>query len=598
MIETYKKLYGLLDMRERRRVILVLLLLVLVAFAQVLGVASIMPFIAVLANPGVIETNRYLSLVYETLGFTSREGFLFFLGMVFFVLLVGSLALEALGAWAQLRFSHNRNYQWGARLVGGYLRQPYEWFLNRHSADLATSVLAEVNQVVTSALFPAMQAIAHVLVAVFLLALLVAVDPVLAFAIGGVLGGSFVLIAMALKKRLKKIGVERREANKSRFHIVQEAFGGIKDVKVSGLEESFVRRFRRPSQVLASRQISAGVMSQMPSYAMQALLFGGMMLALLYLMASYGGFQEAIPVAALYAFAAYRLLPAIRNIYSDVTKLRFSEAALDALCADFASLQTVADDPGSTPSDRIPFNKSLKLDEVVYAYPGATRTALTGLSLSIPAFSTIGLVGSTGSGKTTTVDLILGLLRPQAGRLVVDGREIMDEHVRAWQRSVGYVPQHIFLADDSIAGNIAFGLQAKDIDMAAVEQAARVANLHDFVISDLPAGYDTHVGERGVRLSGGQRQRIGIARALYHDPDMLILDEATSALDNLTEQAVMEAVHNLGHRKTIVLIAHRLSTVKNCDRIYLLEKGRLIAEGSYDELIAMNERFRAMAEAV
>jgi ATP-binding cassette, subfamily B, bacterial PglK len=598
MIDVYRKLYGLLDSRERRRVVLVLLLLVLVAFAQVLGVASIMPFIAVLANPDVVETNRYLSLLYETLGFTSREGFLYFLGLVFFALLVGSLALEALGGWAQLRFSHNRNYQWSARLVGGYLRQPYEWFLNRHSADLATSVLAEVNQVVTAALFPAMQAIAHILVALFLLALLIAVDPVLAVAIGGVLGGGFGLIAMTLKKRLKKIGVERREANKSRFHIVQEAFGGIKDVKVAGLEESFVRRFRRPSQILASRQISAGLMSQMPSYAMQALLFGGMMLALLYLMASYGGFQEAIPVAALYAFAAYRLLPAIKNIYGDVTKLRFSEAALDALCKDFATLQTFADEKGPADSDRVPLRKSLQLDRVVYAYPGATRTALTGLSLAIPAFSTIGLVGSTGSGKTTTVDLILGLLRPQSGRLVIDGREITDELVRAWQRSVGYVPQHIFLADDSVAGNIAFGLQAKDIDRASVERAARVANLHDFVVSDLPEGYDTHVGERGVRLSGGQRQRIGIARALYHDPDILILDEATSALDNLTEQAVMEAVHNLGSRKTIVLIAHRLSTVKSCDRIYLLEQGRLVGEGSYDELIAVNERFRAMAEAV
>jgi ATP-binding cassette, subfamily B, bacterial PglK len=602
MFEMYKKIYGLLDARERRRGALVLALLVLVAFAQVLGVASIMPFIAVLANPEVIQTNQYLAAAYHWLGFTSQQAFLHFLGLVFLVLLVGSLVLEAVGSWAQLRFSHNRNYQWSSRLVGGYLRQPYEWFLNRHSSDLATAVLGEVSQVVTSALFPAMQAIAHILVAVFLMILLIVVDPVLALAIGGVLGGGFGLISMALRKRLKRIGAERRLANKSRFLVVQEAFGGIKDVKVAGLEESFVRRFRQPSQILAKRQISAGLIAQMPTFAMQALLFGGMMLALLYLMATYGGFQEAIPIAALYAFAAYRLMPAIKNIYKDVSQLRFSEAALNALCTDFATLQTfpeLSPSPAETGAEsRIRLQKHLQLVDVVYRYPDASRTALAGLTLRIPAFTTIGLVGATGSGKTTTVDLILGLLRPQSGRLVVDGEEIKDDQLRSWQRSVGYVPQQIFLADDSVAGNIAFGSRPKDIDIHAVERAASVANLHSFVVNDLPEGYQTHVGERGVRLSGGQRQRIGIARALYHDPDILILDEATSALDNLTEQAVMEAVHNLGSRKTIVLIAHRLSTVKNCDRIYLLEQGCVIGEGTYDELIKANERFRAMAEAV
>jgi ATP-binding cassette, subfamily B, bacterial PglK len=600
MIQHYQKLYGLLDERERRRVFIVLALLVLVAFAQVLGVASVMPFIAVLANPEVIETNRYLAFAYDRLGFESAQAFMYFLGIVFFLLLVGSLLLEALGTWAQLRFSHNRNYQWSARLIGGYLRQPYEWFLNRHSSDLATSVLAEVNQVVNGALFPAMQAIAHVLVAVFLMALLIAVDPWLALALGGVLGGGFGLISMSLKKRLKKIGVERRDANRSRFHVVQEAFGGIKDVKVSGLEESFVGRFRHPSQILARRQISAGLISQIPSFAMQGLLFGGMMLALLYLMATYGGFQEAVPIAALYAFGAYRLMPAIKNIYRDVSQLRFSEAALDALCGDFASLQTFPDRAKAERDrgERLRLDKELILDNVFFEYPGATRTALQGLSLVIPAFNTIGIVGSTGSGKTTTVDLVLALLRPGRGRLVVDGTEVTDDLVRQWQRSVGYVPQQIFLADDSVASNIAFGLQAGEIDMNAVERAANVANLHDFVVNELPDGYQTRVGERGVRLSGGQRQRIGIARALYRDPDLLILDEATSALDNLTEHAVMEAVHNLGSRKTIILIAHRLTTVKSCDRIYLLEEGRLAGEGKYDELIQANARFRAMAAAV
>jgi ABC-type multidrug transport system fused ATPase/permease subunit len=220
---------------------------------------------------------------------------------------------------------------------------------------------------------------------------------------------------------------------------------------------------------------------------------------------------------------------------------------------------------------------------------------LAGLSLQVWAKTTVGIVGGTGAGKTTAVDVLLGLLQPQTGTLRVDGTAITQANLRSWQRAVGYVPQQIFLIDDSVGANIAFGIPLEDRDQAAIEAAARVANLHDFVLSDLPQGYDTHVGERGVRLSGGQRQRIGIARALYHNPEVLILDEATSALDNLTERAVMEAVHTLGRQKTIIMIAHRLSTVRNCDRIFLLEQGRVSAAGTYEELVAGSEVFRRMA---
>ena len=230
-----------------------------------------------------------------------------------------------------------------------------------------------------------------------------------------------------------------------------------------------------------------------------------------------------------------------------------------------------------------------------FSYPLAERKALQGLSLTIPARTTVGIVGGTGAGKTTAVDLMLGLLDMQEGTLAVDGVPITPRNVRAWQDTIGYVPQHIFLTDDTVASNVAFGLPPDQIDHAAVERAARIAELHGFVTEELPQGYDTVVGERGIRLSGGQRQRIGIARALYHDPDVLIMDEATSALDNLTERAVMDAVHNLGHAKTIILIAHRLTTVQACDTIFMLEHGQLVAQGSYNELLDTSRKFRAMA---
>ena len=561
-----------------------------------------MPFIAVLSNPEVVETNPYLAYTYEVLGFGTRSDFLFFLGAVFFVLLIGSLVLKAMGLWAQLRYSQNRNYAWSARLIRGYLNQPYEWFLNRHSADLGTSVLAEVTQVINGVLFPAMQVIAQALVAILLMALLISVDPVLAAAMGIGLGGTYFIISGLLRRRLRRLGVERRAANHARFHVVQEAFTGIKEVKIGGLEEVLVNRFERPAQIMASRQISAGLYGQLPSFAMQGLLFGGMLLVLLYLMAQRGGFQDALPVIALYAFGGYRLMPALQKIYQGIAQIRVTEAPLNALCEDFRSLRTerkksnIRDTLGSTADrpSRLHLEDRLELGEVSYSYPGASRPALDGVTIAVPARTTVGLVGATGSGKTTCVDIILGLLAPTEGTLRVDGVTITGDTVRHWQRSLGYVPQQIFLSDDTVAANIAFGLPKHRIDMAAVERAAEVANLHEFIVSELPEGYYTKVGERGVRLSGGQRQRIGIARALYHDPDVLIQDEATSALDNLTEQAVMEAVQNLGSRKTVIIIAHRLTTVESCDRIFLLERGRVAESGTYDELVARNEQFRAM----
>jgi ABC-type branched-subunit amino acid transport system ATPase component len=326
---------------------------------------------------------------------------------------------------------------------------------------------------------------------------------------------------------------------------------------------------------------------------MEGIAFGGMLLVVLYLMGQDGGFASALPVMALYAFAGFRLLPALQQIYVSSTQLRFAGPALDALHGDLKKLGNF--NLQTLPILPMRFTQSIELAHINYTYPNACKPALKDISLYIPANSTIGLVGSTGSGKTTAIDLILGLLEAQSGSLSIDGKDIDFNNRRQWQKSIGYVPQEIYLSDDTIASNIAFGINNKEIDMVAVERAATIANLHHFVIKDLPLGYQTNVGERGVRLSGGQRQRIGIARALYNSPQVLILDEATSALDNLTEHAVMEAVNNLNHEITIILIAHRLSTVRQCDQIFLLDTGVVSAKGTFDELISQNDQFRSMA---
>ena len=373
--------------------------------------------------------------------------------------------------------------------------------------------------------------------------------------------------------------------------MLNEVFSAVKEVKVGGLEQAYIQRFAGPAYTFARHLTSENMIRLIPRMAVEAIAFGGMLSLVLYLLAQRGSFASALPVIALYAFTGYRLMPSLQQIYAAVTQVRFTGPALDALHTELMSLQTVHPNQSEEP---VKLQQAITLNQVHYSYPNAAQPALKGISLTIPARSTVGLVGTTGSGKTTTVDLILGLLEAQQGTLAVDGQVITDYNRRSYQRTIGYVPQQIYLADDTVAANIAFGLDAKEIDQAAVERAAKIANLHEFVRNELPQQYQTTVGERGVRLSGGQRQRIGIARALYHNPQVLILDEATSALDNLTEQVVMEALHNLGHKITIIMIAHRLSTVKECDSIFVLEKGNLIAQGSFNELLHSSERFRAM----
>jgi ABC-type multidrug transport system fused ATPase/permease subunit len=593
-MQTLKKLLDLLTPHERRRAGVLLGMILIMALLDMLGVASIMPFMAVLANPELVKTNEILKTAYavsSNLGVDSPEQFLFALGIGVFVLLVGSLAFKALTTYAQLRFTLMREYSLGRRLVEGYLYQPYSWFLNRHSADLGKTILSEVSTVIGGGLMPIMTLIAQGAVAIALLTLLIVMDPKLALTVGLTLATAYGLIYKTTSGLLVRMGIERVKANQERFTAVSEAFGAAKEVKVGGLEHAYIQRFADPAQTYARHQASAQVISQLPRFALEAIAFGGMLLVMLYLMAQSGSFASALPIIALYAFAGYRLMPALQQIYGALTQLRFAGPALDALHKDLMSLQPAGP---NTQQPSMALTQAITLNNIVYRYPNAAAPALKGISLTIPAKSTVGVVGATGSGKTTTVDLILGLLDAQEGTLAIDGQPITDHNKRAWQRAIGYVPQQIYLADDTVAANIAFGIEPEQINQTAVERAAKIANLHEFVISDLPQGYATTVGERGVRLSGGQRQRIGIARALYHNPQVLILDEATSALDNLTEQAVMEAVRNLGHEITIILIAHRLSTVKECDQIFLLVKGELKRRGLFEELTKSDETFKKM----
>jgi len=596
MINTYRVAIGILDKREKLLAFYVLLLTILVAFIEVLGVASIMPFIAVVTNPSIIETNLLLSYLFDALNFQDTDAYVFFLGICVFVFLVGSTFLKALVVWAQVYYAQLRNFSISTRLVAGYLRQPYSWFLARNTSDLAASTIEEVSRVVNGVIHPLMRLASNCLVAILLLMLLVYVDPVLAVSISLVLGITYGATFKFAAKRLSAQGLTLTEAQRSRLKAVTEAFCGIKDVKISGLESNFIEKYRKPAKKYAFAQVSSKLWAEMPSFAIQALVFGGMIIITLYLMKTRDGFNGAAPVLALYALGAYKLMPALQEIYKQLVEIKFHRSALHSIVKDSGLIQSVdAADLDENTTEPLCIAEFIELKSIKFSYPESSKLSLDIDDLRIDKNTTVGFVGGSGAGKTTAVDLILGLLQPESGGVFVDGQKVTNSNLRSWQRNIGYVPQQIYLSDDSIAANIAFGLSRDNIDYKAVEKAARVADLHTFITDDLPEGYDTVVGEMGVRLSGGQRQRIGIARAVYHDPDVLILDEATSALDNITEKIIMEAITKLGHKKTIIIIAHRLTTVKDCDKLFLFEKGKIEAFGDFNELIASNSHFREMA---
>ncbi len=594
---TLRKVLGLFTQEERRLLWLVFAGVLGAALLETAGVASIVPFLAVIANPNAVRDNDMLHWLFTAWGFTSVNWFLLFLGFLSLGALVVSNAMRALVTWGILQFSWMRNHSLSLRLLESYLRRPYIFFLNENTATLGRNILSETQGAVGGVLMPALQIIARGTVLLCLMALIIAVNPVLSLVVTGVMGAIYGGIYLFLQRKIERAGGERMEANALRFKIASEAFGGIKAVKLMGSEDTFVGRYSAHSFQFAKHNATAEVLSALPLYALETVAFGGIILIVIYLMATGGDLAQVLPLAGLFAFAGYRMMPAMQQIYSGAIQLRFNLVVLDTLHEALQAGSATAGHRDSRDIEPLPFKDRLELRGITFQYPRTAAPVIRDLSLTIKAGSSVALAGKTGSGKTTISDIILGLLPPAEGSLRVDGIEIGAEKLQRWQRNLGYVPQDIYLQDDTVASNIAFGMADKKVDMAAVERAAKIANIHDFIVGELPRGYQSMVGERGLRLSGGERQRVGIARALYHDPAVLVLDEATSALDGATEQAVFTAIENIARVKTLIIIAHRLTTVRKCDVVYVIDDGHIIAQGTYDELMESNAKFRKMARA-
>ncbi len=594
-----KKIKIIIAPQEKWQLLVLFASILLMALFQTLGVVSILPFMSIVMQPEMIESNRWLNWLYNSLGFTSVNSFIIFIGtLMLLIIIIGNLT-SALATWLKVRFVWRKNHNISSDLLKKYLSLPYVYFLTKNTADLTKNILSEVNILTNNFILPLIDIMVKGFVAIGILSMLLFTNIYITISSAIIFSGSYALIYFYFHDKLKVNGAKRLKENMLRFKTAGEALSGIKDIKVTGREAFFYYRYLRHSREFSNLQAWSSLIGVMPRYFLETIAFGGIVTLVLYFITTTGNANEVIPMISFFAFAAYRLMPALQVVFTSFTRVRFSQTTVNRIIEDLSEKGGFREQflvYEKEPVKPMPFNTSLQLKEVSYNYPNTNEPVIRDLSLSIKHNTSIGLVGPTGAGKTTLVDIILGLLTPRKGEFSVDGVKINENNILNWQKNLGYVPQYIYLSDDTITNNIAFGIPGEKIGREIVEHAAKISNLHDFIISELPNGYQTIVGERGIRLSGGERQRVGIARALYHDPEVLVLDEATSSLDGITESAVLEAINNVAKLKTVIIVAHRLPTVKGCDIIYLIDKGKIIAQGTYDELMSSSATFRAMAK--
>lgn len=596
MLKLVKELFTLLSDKQRKQLYLLQVLVVLMSFAEIVGVASIAPFMALVGDMSMIERKNALATLYGYSGFSSPMQFTFWLGVGVLVTLTISALISMYTTWRLSVFGSHVGTQIGDRLYAHYMNQSWLFHASGSSAQLIKQVTTDSSRVTAETINPVLQINAKITLATFMSIAIFIYDPIVA-SMGLILFGvAYFVLYKIVRNRLHNNGRIFSKESTIRFELMNEGFGGIKDILILGRSENFIKRFCSSGNKLARSIAVNQAISQLPRYFMELVAFGSMIALILYLLKTHhGDLSMVLPILSVYALAGFKLLPAFQLIYSNIANIRGSMAAFESIRID---LKNSRNDSNTSKivqaTEQLNLTKSIKLENITFTYPEKNESALKNLTMHVYANSIVGIVGSSGSGKSTAIDIILGLIKPQYGELLIDGKKIDDTNMRVWQNSIGFVSQSIFLSEGTISENVAFGIPKDEIDIQKVNKALSLAHLQEFIL-DLPEGIDTRVGERGVQLSGGQRQRVGIARALYNDNSVLVFDEATSALDGITEKIIMDAIHDFDGKKTIIMIAHRLKTVKKCSKIFFIDKGHLIDSGTYDELIQNNEHFKKMA---
>lgn len=570
MLNIACRLWKILTTLEKKKIIIVLLLTIVMAFLETLGVLSVMPFLAVLSSPNIIENDTRVHYFYEILGSTSYTNFIIKLGLVSIASIFVSSLFKVIHSYGISRFVSLQRHYLSTRLLSIYLKQDYDFFIQKNSSELTKNILSQVDQLVDSIIQPLMSIISYGLVIACMVFLIFIYNPYIAISVFSIFLIVYTSIYFSVKKFLGKIGQEFQHANSERYKACNEVLGGIKDVKINHADQGYLQYFQQQSSIFARHLAANQTVGNIPLLLVESMGYCAIIGLAVSLVLNNQNISTILPSLGLFGFAAYRMLPAAQNIYRAISGMRFSFDSANKILDDLYLPVQLNEKNNSL---KLIFKHQIELRNINYAYPAyPDKNVLKDFSLVIPYKCSVGIVGKSGSGKSTLMDILLGLLQPQQGELLIDGVVINKSNVHLWQRLVGYIPQFIYLADDTVAQNIAFGIPKDDIDMNAVVSAAKAAQIHDFIVNHLKDGYNTLVGERGVMLSGGQRQRVGIARALYKDPQVLFMDEATSALDVETEKAVNEAINALSGKKTMIIIAHRESAVAQCDRILNLSE--------------------------
>jgi len=570
--------------------------MILISVLEIVNIGAIFPLMVAIVDPGKFATLPFVPRLIEWFGPAGQVSVVLLMAVVLLGLVIIKAVATSFSYRWQFRFAYDIQRNLSTQLLRSYLFAPYCYHINRNTADLLKNIQSEVPALANGVLIPGLQVVGEAIVFLAIILFLGVVDPVLTLVVASVLTATIPLVLYLTKRQTEKHAIQRRRTVGDMYRYATTGLSGFKDLMVLGRQGSFVQRYEESCRLYCQSNAHIMLMGQMPRLVLEVLMFSGLLVILGYATYTTGDTKTALPLLGLYAVATVRILPSLSKIVGGVVQIRYYRGLLDMLPQIFDPVGR----PGSPEPDYFPrrlvLANELRIENLTYSYPGAAHPSLEGISLKIPKGKTVAFVGPSGAGKTTLADVLLGLLDGYHGRILIDTVELSRDNVRDWQSQVGYVPQNVYLADDTLLNNIAFGVPADAIDLGAAKRAVEIAQLSD-VVSGLPRNWDTVVGERGIKLSGGQRQRIGIARALYNNPQVLLMDEATSALDGLTEKEISNEIELLAGDRTIMLIAHRLSTIKKCDVIFVLEGGRLTGVGSYDELSRTNSFFAQIADS-
>ena len=596
MLKIIIELFSLLTANQRRRFYMLQVLVVIMSFAEIVSIASIVPFMALIGDLSILEKDNLLAVLYFESNLNNPYEFIFYLGIFVLITLVIAASVSMFVAWRLSMFATQVGVEIADRLYSYYLNQDWLFHTTGSTSNLTKKIAVEAPRVTVQILLPLVQMNARIILIFLILLIMLLYDPIIVVVGFVVFSVPYVILFKFVRNRLQRNGKNISNMFEERFKLMSEGFGGIKDVLLFGRSRDFKKRFSKTGSKLAHNEGNNIAIAAVPRYFMELLAFGSMISLVLYLVINTQGYASLLlPTLSVYALAAMKLLPALQQTYGSIAQIKANLAAYESIREDLKNINTEIEPNVETNHQPWLKHNEVDLKNITFCYPGKVIPALKSVSIKIKPNSTVGFVGTSGSGKSTLADVIIGLIIPQQGEVIVDGIPLIKKNLRAWQDKIGFVPQSIFLTEGTIAENVAFGIQQDLINYSQVQKVLKLAHMEEWV-SGLKLGIHSKVGERGVQLSGGQRQRIGIARALYYEADILVFDEATSALDGITEKTVMDAIQDFKGKKTLIMIAHRLKTIQNCDQIFMMEKGRVIDCGTYQQLLEKNEQFKKMSD--